>query len=158
MKHAKLNHNKQFMFGIMAMALVVIGVVILFWLWCFPMGNADTPEAKRYAIHLVGFQGDSLQVSLDDQVLLDGATIDKYTIPMQFEDCNEFGPTWIDVCEMDVLRDQGLSFAQKLKENGNMVETMIVDGAYHAYDSNTGNGFVRDIYDKRISWLLDHLH
>jgi len=73
MKHAKLNHNKQFMFGIMAMALVVIGVVILFWLWCFPMGNADTPEAKRYAIHLVGFQGDSLQVSLDDQVLLDGA-------------------------------------------------------------------------------------
>ena len=61
------------MFGIMAMALVVIGVVILFWLWCFPMGNADTPEAKRYAIHLVGFQGDSLQVSLDDQVLLDGA-------------------------------------------------------------------------------------
>ena len=37
------------------------------------MGNADTPEAKRYAIHLVGFQGDSLQVSLDDQVLLDGA-------------------------------------------------------------------------------------
>lgn len=73
MKHAKLNHNKQFMFGIMAMALVVIGVVILFWLWCFPQGTADKPEAKRYAIHLVGFQGDSLQVSLDDQVLLDGA-------------------------------------------------------------------------------------
>ena len=92
------------------------------------------------------------------KVLLDGTTIDKYTIPMQFEDCHEFRPTWIDVCEMDVLRDQGLSFAQKLKENGNMVETMIVDGAYHAYDSNTGNGFVRDIYDKRISWLLDHLH
>ena len=62
MKHAKLNHNKQFMFGIMAMALVVIGVVILFWLWCFPQGTADKPEAKRYAIHLVGFQGDSLQV------------------------------------------------------------------------------------------------
>ena len=75
MKHAKLNHNKQFMFGIMAMALVVIGVVILFWLWCFPQGTPDKPEPKRYEIHLLGFQGDSLQVSLDDQMLLEGSVV-----------------------------------------------------------------------------------
>lgn len=73
MKHAKLNHNKQFMFGIMAMALIVIGVVILFWLWCFPQGTSDKPEARRYEIQLLGFGGDSLQVSLDDQILFDGA-------------------------------------------------------------------------------------
>lgn len=73
MKHSKLNHNKQFMFGIMAMALVVIGVVILFWLWCFPQGTPDKPETKRYEVCLLGFYGDSLQVSLDDQMLLEGA-------------------------------------------------------------------------------------
>lgn len=75
MKHAKLNHNKQFMFGIMAMALVVIGVVILFWMWCFPQGIPDKPESKRYEVQLLGFRGDSLQVSLDDQILFDG-TVD----------------------------------------------------------------------------------
>lgn len=68
MKHAKLNHNKAFMFGIMAMALVVIGVVIIFWLWCFPQGTSNNPApVNRYEVRLVGFQGDSLQVSLDDQ-------------------------------------------------------------------------------------------
>lgn len=75
MKHAKLNHNKQFMFGIMAMALVVIGVVILFWMWCFPQGTPDKPKSKRYEVQLLGFRGDSLQVSLDDQILFDG-TVD----------------------------------------------------------------------------------
>lgn len=70
MKHAKLNHNKAFMFGIMAMALVVIGVVIIFWMWCFPQGTPDTPaQVNRYEVRLIGFQGDSLQVSLDDQVV-----------------------------------------------------------------------------------------
>lgn len=70
MKHAKLNHNKQFMFGIMAMALVVIGVVIIFWMWCFPQGTPDKQnQTNRYEVRLVGFQGDSLQISLDDQVI-----------------------------------------------------------------------------------------
>ena len=63
------------MFGIMAMALVVIGVVILFWMWCFPQGTPDKPESKRYEVQLLGFRGDSLQVSLDDQILFDG-TVD----------------------------------------------------------------------------------
>lgn len=71
MKHAKLNHNKQFMFGIMAMALIVITVVVLFWLWCFPLGAAEPEPKKHYEISLVGFRGDSVQVSLDDELLME---------------------------------------------------------------------------------------
>lgn len=45
MRKNKLNHNREFMFGIMAMALVVLAVVIIFWLWCFPNGTGQSePE------------------------------------------------------------------------------------------------------------------
>jgi|GEM_PF-6764130 len=41
MRKNKLNHNREFMLGIMAMALVVLAVVVLFWMWCFPVGNTS---------------------------------------------------------------------------------------------------------------------
>ena len=91
------------------------------------------------------------------KVLLDGATKDKYTIPLRFHSFEGFGPTWIDVAQMDVLHDQGLALADKIRQGDNVVETLDVEGAYHAYDSNTGNGFVRSIYDKRIQWLNQYM-
>lgn len=47
MRNKRLNHNKAFMTGIMAMAVVVICVVIVFWMWCFPgkLVPADEPAA-----------------------------------------------------------------------------------------------------------------
>ena len=39
MRNRKLNHNKGIMLGIMAMAVVVLAVVVVFWLWCFPEGS-----------------------------------------------------------------------------------------------------------------------
>lgn len=67
----KLNHNMKFMFGIMALALVVLAVVVVFWLWCFPQGVSQ--QSGRYQILLEdGFAEDSLQVMLDDSVLFDG--------------------------------------------------------------------------------------
>lgn len=69
----KLNHNMKFMYGIMALALVVLAVVIVFWLWCFPQGVPDRQPQNRYQVLLEdGFDGDSLQVTLNDSVLFDG--------------------------------------------------------------------------------------
>lgn len=69
----KLNHNMKFMYGIMALALVVLAVVIVFWLWCFPQGVPDRQLQNRYQVLLEdGFDGDSLQVTLNDSVLFDG--------------------------------------------------------------------------------------
>ena len=69
-----LNHNKAFMFGIMAMGMVVIGVTIIFWMWCFPDGSKNIAQRNAYSVELKdGFVGDSVRVYMNDSVLFAGA-------------------------------------------------------------------------------------
>ena len=39
--------------------------------------------------------------------------------------------TWIAVCEMDILRDEGIAYGEKLKKLGVEVETKVYKGAPH---------------------------
>lgn len=73
MRKNKLNHNRQFMFGIMAMAIVVLGVVVLFWMWCLPDGGLKGPaEPCCCTVNIdEAFLGDSLQVVWNDSVICD---------------------------------------------------------------------------------------
>lgn len=50
------------MFGIMCMAIVVLSVVILFWLWCFPVGNNLFVEDSRDYVSAEEFLGDSVDI------------------------------------------------------------------------------------------------
>ena len=53
MKKKRANPNKGIMFGIMAMAVVVLAVVVFFWMWCFPDGTHGTEETQtEYRISL----------------------------------------------------------------------------------------------------------
>lgn len=73
MRNRKLNHNKGIMLGIMAMAVVVLAVVVVFWLWCFPDGSlqAETDENNTRIVLAEGFCGDSIQLTVNDTLLLD---------------------------------------------------------------------------------------
>jgi hypothetical protein len=70
MKKKRANPNKGIMFGIMAMAVVVLAVVVFFWMWCFPDGTHGTEETQtEYRISLdEGFRGDSVQLQINDNV------------------------------------------------------------------------------------------
>ena len=46
MKKKRANPNKGIMFGIMAMAIVVLAVVVFFWMWCLPDGTHGTEETQ----------------------------------------------------------------------------------------------------------------
>ena len=67
MKKKRANPNKGIMFGIMAMAVVVLAVVVFFWMWCFPDGTHGTEETQtEYRISLdEGFRGVSRRVAAD---------------------------------------------------------------------------------------------
>ncbi len=74
MRHNKLNHNRGIMMGIMAMALVVLTVTIIFWMWCFPTVKAE-PEAPMAGCTVTmgaGFSADSVQVHWNDSLLFAG--------------------------------------------------------------------------------------
>lgn len=73
MRKNKLNHNKQFMFAIMALAIVVLGVCIFFWMWCLPPDSLKTDPDSGYTLHMSEeLQGDSLQIMVNDSLIFDG--------------------------------------------------------------------------------------
>ena len=72
MKKKKANPNKGIMFGIMAMAIVVLGVVAVFWWWCFPDGKRPRTERPQAAYRILlrdGFRGDSVQLHVNDSMV-----------------------------------------------------------------------------------------
>ena len=71
MKKNKLNHNREIMLGVMALAVVSLGVVVFFWLWCF-LGGAPRTEAFRSEYRFLladGFRGDRVQLQLNDSIV-----------------------------------------------------------------------------------------
>ena len=81
MKKNKLNHNFQIMFGIMAAAVVLLGVVIFFWMWCFPITKgAEVAEVQRTLTLKSMNWGDNVILVLDDSTLYEGCVTDSIMI------------------------------------------------------------------------------
>lgn len=60
--------------------------------------------------------------------------IPQYAAPLQSKNFKNLPNCFIDVAEFDCLKDQGLAYANKLKEEGVQVELYIVNGVCHGYD------------------------
>ena len=73
----------------------------------------------------------------------------KYAVPIQMHDLSNLPNAYVEVAEMDILRDQGLAYADKLKQGGINVLTYEVEGAYHGFDADQENKFVRRILEQR---------
>lgn len=89
MRTNKLNHNREFLFGIMALAVLVLCVVIVFWLWCFPDAINNKNNAIVYKVELTsGFVGDSTQLFVNDSLFYSGVpSADSLKIEIEpFED------------------------------------------------------------------------
>ena len=63
---------------------------------------------------------------------LGGAKPDAYAAPARARDLTNLPPTYMDVGELDLFRDEDLNFAQRLAAAGISVEFHLWPGAYHA--------------------------
>lgn len=82
----------------------------------------------------------------------------KYAAPMRSDNFSNLPPAYIETSEMDILCDEGLAYAQKLKEAGVKVETYVVPGGYHGYDSDQTNSFVQKMLLKRVMIMQNMLY
>ncbi len=81
-----------------------------------------------------------------------------YAIPMLRKNCEGLPKAFVEVAEMDSLCDQGVAYANRLKEAGVEVFTTKVPGAYHGYDGSVTNPFVKRMLEERIMWMKDIFH
>ena len=76
-----------------------------------------------------------------------------YAVPMLHETLSDLPKTYVEVAEVDILCDQGAAYSEKMQQAGVDVTLQSVPGAYHGYDGDVHNTFVRRMLDTRIAWL-----
>ncbi len=77
----------------------------------------------------------------------------KYVTPLNMKNLKGLPQAYVEVCGMDILRDEGILYAKKLEEASVKVTLNVVEGAYHLYDKNFDNEFVKRQLDKRVEFM-----
>ncbi len=78
---------------------------------------------------------------------------DPYVSPGCAEDISFFPQTYVETTQYDCLHDEGVIFAERLKEQGVCVEVNETKGTMHGYDIAQKSPYVKEQVAKRISFL-----
>ena len=63
-----------------------------------------------------------------------GHDVSEYAAPGRRADLRGLPPAWIGVCTFDVLHDEGVEYATRLREAGVPCDLHVVEGAFHGFD------------------------
>ena len=63
------------------------------------------------------------------------ATDPNIAVPARRHDLSGLPPTWIGVGTLDVLHDEAVSYAQRLRAAHVRCQLHVVDGAFHGFDA-----------------------
>lgn len=81
----------------------------------------------------------------------------EYASPIEAESLKGLPPTYMEVAEFDCLRDEGIAYAERLKEEGIPVEFYELKGAVHGYDNAEASPIIEEYYQKRIDAMKESL-
>lgn len=83
---------------------------------------------------------------------LGGAEADSYAAPARAENLSKLPPTYIDVGDLDLFRDENITIVQRLSAAGVSVEFHLWPGAYHASELFAPNAALsRKIWSTRYT-------
>ena len=77
-------------------------------------------------------------------------------VPMK-NDCHDLPQAYVEPQEMDVLRDEAIAYANKLKRSGVAVECNLIGGSFHGFDAQLKSPLVKRVFAHRCEvirrWL-----
>ena len=125
---------------------------------CFQMANYpmiddrnETPSSKE--ITDVGIWDREANLEAWDWYL-GGKAVDEYAAPSRAKNLSDLPPTFIDVGEIDLFRDEDIEFATRLLQAGVTTELHVYPGAYHASEAFAPDAELsKQIWAKRIEAL-----
>jgi acetyl esterase/lipase len=75
-------------------------------------------------------------------------------VPARRTNLRGLPPTWIGIAGLDLFAVENLAYAHRLREAGVAVETDVVDGAYHGFQTvAAGTKLVEDYLGRATNWL-----
>lgn len=72
---------------------------------------------------------------------------------MQSDNFSDLPSAYVEPAEMDILCDQGVEYAQRLKDSGILAESFIVPGGYHGFDADQTNEYVKKVMERRVDFM-----
>lgn len=79
-----------------------------------------------------------------------------YAVPMG-EAAQSLPPTYLETAEIDILRDEGEAFGEKLRTAGTPVEMRRIAGAWHGFDTEIDHLHVRQTLQMRAQFIRNVL-
>jgi acetyl esterase/lipase len=76
-----------------------------------------------------------------------------YASPLQAKSFKDLPPAYLEVAEFDCLRDEGLLFAQALRNAGISVQLVQTKGTIHGFEIADESAIVRESIDRRVTAL-----
>lgn len=77
----------------------------------------------------------------------------EYASPMEAKTLKGFPTSYIEVAEYDCLRDEGIAFCNRLKEENVKAELYEVKQACHGFETAIDSSLTREAMDRRIEFL-----
>lgn len=81
------------------------------------------------------------------------STLVPYLSPLEAPSFEGMPPTYIETAQYDCLHDEGVQYAQALKDSGVSVELHEIKGSMHGYDIAGNSRFMDDIMAMRTAYL-----
>ena len=107
------------------------GPIVRFQMALYPMIDDRNETASSTEITDIGIWDRSANIEAWS-LYLGGGQPDAYAAPARALDLSGLPPTFIDVGEMDLFRDEDIAFASRLLQAGVHTELHVYAGAYHA--------------------------
>ena len=76
-----------------------------------------------------------------------------YVVPMQHPSLDHLPPSYVEPQEIDILRDEAIAYAKKLRHAGNKVTMNIVMGTYHGFDFDHTSSLVQRVLAQRAAFI-----
>jgi acetyl esterase/lipase len=153
--------------GLLAAAVALMardrrGPALVLQMLIYPMldDRADTPSCRE--IHDIGIwdgwmHREGFEALLGDRAGTD--VVDAYAAPVRATDLSGLPPTFIDVGQLDALRDEDVAYAVELMRAGVPTELHVYPGAHHGFEIFSPDADVsRRAVDQRLGFLRRHLH
>ena len=80
--------------------------------------------------------------------------LEKYLVPAKHPDLSALPPAYVEPQGFDILRDEAVRYAERLRDSGVDTELNVIEGSYHGFDSDPGNPFVRRVLEHRLKCFL----
>lgn len=77
----------------------------------------------------------------------------EYFSPSEAKSLKDFPQTYIEVCEFDCLRDEGIAFFERLQNENVYAELYEVKKSCHGFETATNSTLVQDAIKRRVEWL-----